>query len=135
MYLDFIVDIAEVGNQVTIRTSTETIEGAIVKLSKELIAIKKIDGSVIIKKDSDISHVEIHPTVTNEIRGKMQSNVSNSNVRSGMTLIKNDKVESFTCNICGKLKTSKKYAVEINNPNLKICNSCYGWTLARLENK
>lgn len=41
MFLDFIVDIAEVGNQVTIRTSTETIEGAIVKLSKELIAIQK----------------------------------------------------------------------------------------------
>lgn len=50
MFLDFIVDIAEVGNQVTIRTSTETIEGAIVKLSKELIAIQKTDGSVIIKK-------------------------------------------------------------------------------------
>lgn len=48
MFLDFIVDIAEVGNQVTIRTSTETIEGAIVKLSKELIAIQKTDGSVII---------------------------------------------------------------------------------------
>lgn len=108
MFLDFIVDIAEVGNQVTIRTSTETIEGAIVKLSKELIAIQKTDGSVIIKKDSDISHVEIHPTVTNEIGGKMQTNVSNSNVRSGITLIKNDKVESFTCHICGKSKTSKK---------------------------
>lgn len=135
MFLDFIVDIAEVGNQVTIRTSTETIEGAIVKLSKELIAIQKTDGSVIIKKDSDISHVEIHPTVTNEIGGKMQTNVSNSNVRSGITLIKNDKVESFTCHICGKSKTSKKYAIEVNNPNSRICNSCYGWTLSRLENK
>lgn len=135
MYLDFIVDIAEVGNQVTIRTSTETIEGTILKLSKELIAIQKIDGSVIIKKDSDISHLEIHPTATTEIEGTMQSNVSNNNIRSGMTLIKSDKIESFTCSICGKSKTSKKYAIEINNPNLRICNSCYGWTLARLENK
>lgn len=135
MYLDFIVDIAEVGNIVVVKTSTETIEGSIVKLSKDLIAIRKADGSIVMKKDSDISNVEIQPGTINKIESDVQSNFSNSDVRCGMTLIKNDKVESFTCNICGKTKTSKKYAVEINNPNLRICNSCYGWTLARLENK
>ncbi len=133
MYLDFISDIAKVGSKVVVTTSLETIEGIIVKLSNDLIAVQQKDGTVIVKKDNGITNIEILPTDTNVATEKVSQ--SKPAVRCGMTLIKNDKAESFTCSICGKSKTSKKYAIEINNPNSRICNSCYGWTLARLEKK
>lgn len=50
MYLDFIVDIAKIGNTAILKTETEMIEGTIVKLSKDLIAVKKTDGSVVVKR-------------------------------------------------------------------------------------
>lgn len=133
MYLDFIIDIAKVGCKVVVTTSTETIEGIIVKLSNELIAVQTKDGSIVVKKDNEIINIEILPTDNKDTAEKKSQ--SKPAVRCGMTLIKNDKVETFTCSICGKNKTSKKYAIEVNNPNSRICNSCYGWTLARLENK
>ena len=134
MFLDFIVDIAEVGNIVVVKTNTEVIEGSIVKLSKDLIAIQKADRSVVVKKDIDISNIEIKSTTS--VKGNIvEPNLAKESIRCGMTLIKNNTVESFVCKLCGKAKTSKKYAIEINNPNSKICNSCYGWTLARLESK
>ena len=133
MYLEFISDIAKVGSKVVITTCLETIEGVIVKLSNDLIAIQQKDGTVIVKKDNDITNIEILPADTKVATEKVSQ--SKPKVRCGMTLIKNDKVESFTCSICGNSKTSKKYAIDINNPNSKICNSCYGWTLARIENK
>ncbi|MFK2084025.1 hypothetical protein ACIXFK_03760 [Bacteroides fragilis] len=135
MYLDFIVDIAKIGNTAILKTETEMIEGTIVKLSKDLIAVKKTDGSVVVKKDSDIKNIEIQPEKLSAGVKDVDPDLPKQTTRCGMTLIKNDKVESFTCSICGKVKTSKKYAIEINNPNYKICNSCYGWTLARLEAK
>ena len=132
MYLEFISDIAKVGSKVVVTTCLETIEGVIVKLSNDLIAVQQKDGTVIVKKDDDITNIEILPANTIVATEKKH----NQNLRlGGMTLIKNDKVETFTCSICGKSKTSKKYAIEVNNPNSRICNSCYGWTLARLESK
>jgi len=133
MYLDFISDIAKVGSKVMVSTYLETIEGVIVKLSNDFIAVQQEDGTVIVKKDNDITNIEILPADTNVASEKISQ--SKPTVRCGMTLIKNDKVESFTCSICGKSKTSKKYAIEVNNPNSRICNSCYGWTLSRLESK
>lgn len=132
MYLEFISDIAKVGSKVLVTTCLETIEGVIVKLSNDLIAVQQKDGTVIVKKDDDITNIEILPANTIVATEKNY----NQNLRlGGMTLIKNDKVETFTCSICGKSKTSKKYAIEVNNPNSRICNSCYGWTLAKLESK
>ena len=55
MYLEFISDIAKVGSKVVITTCLETIEGVIVKLSNDLIAIQQKDGTVIVKKDNDIT--------------------------------------------------------------------------------
>lgn len=133
MYLDFIIDIAKVGNNVLVTTNLETIKGVIVKLSYDLIAVQTKEGSIVVKKDNEITNIEILPTDSKDTTEEISQ--SKPTVRCGMTLIKNDKVETFTCSICGKSKTSKKYAIEINNPNSRICNSCYGWTLARLENK
>lgn len=133
MYLEFINDIAKVGSNVLITTISETIEGIIVKLSNELIAVQTKEGSIVVKKDNEIINIEILPTDNKDTAVKKSQ--SKPAVKCGMTLIKNDKVETFTCSICGKNKTSKKYAIEVINPNSRICNSCYGWTLARLENK
>lgn len=133
MYLEFISEIAKVGSKVVVTTCLETIDGVIVKLSNDLIAVQQKDGTVIVKKDDDITNIEILPA--NTIVATEKKSQSKPTVRCGMTLIKNDKVETFTCSICGKNKTSKKYAIEVNNPNSRICNSCYGWTLARLESK
>lgn len=133
MYLEFINDIAKVGNYVLVRTNSETIEGVIVKLSNDLIAIQTKDGSIVVKKDNEITNIQILPTDNTDTAEKITQ--LKPTVRCGMTLIKNDKVETFTCSICGKSKTSKKYAIEVNNPNSRICNSCYGWTLAKLESK
>lgn len=134
MYLEFICDIAKVGSGVTVTTKFETIEGVIVKLSNNLLAVQTRDGSIVVKKDNEITNIKILST---DAKDTIQKTISQSKpmVRCGMTLIKNDKVETFTCTICGKSKSSKKYAVEVNNPNSRICNSCYGWTLAKLENK
>ena len=81
----------------------------------------------------DPNFFEDIPTIpdANENNSEQQK----SQARCGMILIKKDKTESFHCSICGKDKISKKYAVEINNPDIRICNSCYGWTLSRLENQ
>lgn len=103
MYLEFISDIVKVGSKVVITTCLETIEGVIVKLSNDLIAIQQKDGTVIVKKDNDITNIEILPADTKVATEKVSQ--SKPKVRCGMTLIKNDKVESFTCSICG------------NNPN------------------
>ena len=59
MYLEFISDIIKVGSKVVITTCLETIEGVIVKLSNDLIAVQQKDGTVIVKKDDDITNIEI----------------------------------------------------------------------------
>lgn len=133
MYLEFINDIAKVGSNVIITTNSGTIEGVIVKLSNDLVAVKTKGDSIVVKKDNDITHIEILPIGNKDTTDIISQ--SKPTIRCGMTLIKNDKVETFTCSTCGKSKTSKKYAIEVNNPNSRICNSCYGWTLARLESK
>ena len=112
MYLEFINDIAKVGSNVIITTNSETIEGVVVKLSDNLIAVKTKGGSIVVKKDYDITHVEILPTGNKDTTDKISQ--SKPTIRCGMTLIKNDKVETFTCSICGKSKTSKKYG---SSPN------------------
>ena len=105
MYLEFINDIAKVGNYVLVRTNSETIEGVIVKLSNDLIAIQTKDGSIVVKKDNEITNIQILPTDKTDTAEKITQ--LKPTVRCGMTLIKNDKVETFTCSICGKSKSSK----------------------------
>lgn len=50
MYLDFILDIAKVGDIINITTKEQTIEGEIMKISSSLIAIKKTNGAVVFVK-------------------------------------------------------------------------------------
>jgi small-conductance mechanosensitive channel len=55
MYLDFILDIAKVGDIINITTKEQNIEGEIMKISSSLIAVKKANGSVVVCKDEDIT--------------------------------------------------------------------------------
>ena len=61
MFLDFILDIVAIGDKIRIISNDEVIEGTIVKISSSIIAIKKDDGSLILKKDSEITNVILSP--------------------------------------------------------------------------
>jgi len=50
--------------------------------------------------------------------------------RNGMQMQKLDKPEEFLCCKCGKVKKSKNIAIIMDDPSKKICNGCYGQTLA-----
>jgi len=43
------------------------------------------------------------------------------------------KAEEFNCSRCLKHKKSKNIAININNPNEKLCNGCYGEALLKKE--
>ena len=62
MYLDFILDIAKVGDIINITTKEQTIEGEIMKISSSLIAIKKTNGAVVFCKDEDIIDLKLKAT-------------------------------------------------------------------------
>lgn len=55
MYLDFITDIAKIGDTIRITCQDEIIEGAIVKIAPNLIAVRLNDGTLVIKKDDEIT--------------------------------------------------------------------------------
>ena len=59
MYLDFIIDIAKVGDNITLVTKQQTVEGEILKISSSLIAVRKTNGAVVVCKDEDILDVNI----------------------------------------------------------------------------
>lgn len=73
MYLEFINDIAKVGNNVLVTTNSETIEGVIVKLSYDLIAVQTKEGSIVVKKDNEITNIEILPTDNKDTAEKNHS--------------------------------------------------------------
>ena len=136
MYLDFVKDIIKAGDYTIVTCHHETIEGIVVKISNELLAIKKTDGIVEFIKDEQVIDIKT--------KGRKDDKQGISDIgpddqqekaRHGMILVKKEKPESFHCSICNKDKVSKKYAIEVGNPNIRICNACYGWTLARLDSK
>ena len=61
MYLDFIIDIAKVGDKIRIVCKDESIEGTIVKISSTMLALKKNDGALILKKDDEITDIILKP--------------------------------------------------------------------------
>ena len=54
MYLEFIKDIAKVGDRIKITCSDGSYAGTIVRFSEEMIAIRDENGTIIIKADNDI---------------------------------------------------------------------------------
>lgn len=58
-----------------------------------------------------------------------------SKMRCGMVLMKYDHSQTFMCDKCHKEKTSKKIAFKDGDPNIRICNACYGEIIAKTEKK
>lgn len=135
MYLDFAFDIIRVGDSVIVFCNDTTIKGVVQNVSKEFISLELEDGTIVSKKDNEITNIEVLSKIEKPSTSSRNSSGQNkeSRERCGMILIKNNVTETFYCSICGKIKTSKKYAIKANNPEEKICNACYGWKLYRLE--
>ena len=66
MYLDFILDIAKVGDFINITTKEQNIEGEIMKISSSLIAVRKANGSVVFCKDEDITDLKLYSSNKND---------------------------------------------------------------------
>lgn len=62
MYLEFIADIANIGDVISVECNDGSIQGTIVKISASMVAIKLSSGVVVIKKDSEILNVVLNPT-------------------------------------------------------------------------
>ena len=62
MYLDFISDIAKIGDTIRITCEDGTIDGTIVKIASNLIAVKQNDGTLVIKKDDEITDLALNPS-------------------------------------------------------------------------
>lgn len=63
MYLDFITDIANVGDTIRITCiNNEMFEGTIVKITPTIVAFKLRSGSLVIKKDEEICDLCLNPT-------------------------------------------------------------------------
>ncbi len=65
----------------------------------------------------------------------MDSLNNKNKMRCGMVLMKYDHTQTFICDNCHKEKTSKKIAFKDVDPNIKICNACYGEIIAKTEKK
>ena len=61
MYLDFISDIANVGDAIRIISNKEIFEGTIVKINPTIVAIRLENGSLVIKKDEEIDDLSLNP--------------------------------------------------------------------------
>ena len=67
MYLDFIKDIAKVGDRIIIRCANNIYEGTIVRFTEGMIAIQDNEGKIVVKADSDIDGgVELDNTAKKE---------------------------------------------------------------------
>lgn len=62
MYLDFITDIAKIGDTIRITCQDEIIEGTIAKIAPNLIAVRLNDGALVIKKDDEITNLALNPS-------------------------------------------------------------------------
>lgn len=90
MYLDFILDIAKVGDSITLVTNQQTIEGEIIKISSSLIAIKKGNGAVVFCKDEEILDMKINAPVPNEIGQAFTDNVSSNGAKDEFNSLLNN---------------------------------------------
>lgn len=86
MYLDFITDIAKIGDRITIKCASGNYTGNIIRLTSEVIAIKDDNGTIIVKADSDIDGgVElINTDINNGTDGRIESDqLSHPNETTG----------------------------------------------------
>ena len=90
MYLDFILDIAKVGDIINITTKEQNIEGEIMKISSSLIAIKKTSGTVVFCKDEDIIDLKLNACSREESKDSQNSTPNGSASVINVTSTPND---------------------------------------------
>ncbi|MCR5820071.1 MAG: hypothetical protein K6F94_03875 [Bacteroidaceae bacterium] len=82
--MDFIHDIVKCGDNIVISCNDCTIEGVVVKINNNLIAVKQSNGSIILKEDNDIINIKVvnqdsqsskEKNVTDIPRGKVKKKV------------------------------------------------------------
>jgi len=128
MYLDFIADIAKVGDSIHITCQDEIIDGTIVKIAPTLIAVRLLDGSLIIKKDEEITDISFSSSMSEEYNSDavIQSDSKNAQKKQEREpKIPNDK-ESDLSQINSDItigKYEESWDVIDKNEILKIANS------------
>ena len=108
MYLDFVKDIIKAGDYAIVTCHHKTIEGIVVKISNELLAIKKTDGIVEFIKDEQVIDIKT--------KGRKDDKQGISDIgpddqqekaRHGMILVKKEKPESFIAQYAIRIKFQK----------------------------
>ena len=114
MYLDFILDIAKVGDIINITTKEQNIEGEIMKISSSLIAVRKANGSVVVCKDEDITDLKL--------------NASNINNSSKECITPKDSTPNDSANVAPAASTAKdEQASELKQQFVTIGKYELGW--------
>lgn len=114
MYLDFILDIAKVGDTIIITTKEQNIEGEIMKISSILIAVRKANGSVVVCKDEDITDLKL--------------NASNKNNSSKECIAPKDSTPNDSANVAPAASTLKdEQASELKQQFVTIGKYELGW--------
>lgn len=84
MYLDFIIDFANVGDSITIECGDKTFSGSIIKITPDLIAIKT-GKTIIIKKDSEITNSPVLGAL-DDVSSDTPAEPSDSKIESGSAI-------------------------------------------------
>lgn len=114
MYLDFILDIAKVGDIINITTKEQNIEGEIMKISSSLIAVRKANGAVVFCKDEDITDLKL--------------NASNTNDSSKESIVPNDSTPNDTASVVPAPSTPKnEQTTELKQQFVTIGKYELGW--------
>lgn len=96
MYLDFIKDIAKVGDKIILRCANNTYEGTIVRFTEGMIAIKDDEGKIIVKADSDIDGgVELDNTLNNKEMGSSMTDAPSADSPNVENTIVNQCIDLF----------------------------------------
>ena len=98
MYLDFIKDIAKVGDRIKIICTGGSYVGTIVRFTDEMIAIRDDDGTIIIKADADIDGgIELQETSDRSDSNALQTELEPASVSEVDTPTEKPKTTSSAC--------------------------------------
>ena len=98
MYLDFIKDIAKVGDRIKIICTGGSYVGTIVRFTDEMIAIRDNEGTIIIKADADIDGgIELQETSNRSDPDASQTELEPASVSETDTPSEKPKTTSSAC--------------------------------------
>lgn len=123
MYLDFITDIAKVGDRIKIICSGGSYVGTIVRFSAEMIAIRDDEGTIIIKSDRDIDGgIELQENTSHSDGERMQITPDSSSASDLDSTEVQDATSKTTSSACLDLFDSIYQAARIDLDARTISN-------------